>query len=89
MGDHGKYVLSLHVKGSLKLGGPFLDDSGGALVLEVENEAEAKAAVASDPAVVARVFVGELHPWRLVDWEKRSGSTSQAAEQGDEAVEAR
>jgi len=69
LGEHGKYVGSLHAKGLLKLGGPFLDDSGGALVLEVENEAEAKAVVARDPAVVARVFVGELHPWRLVDWE--------------------
>jgi uncharacterized protein YciI len=64
-------MQSLYGKGSLKFAGPFLDDMGGAVVLEADNETEAKAVVASDPAVVGGVFVPEIHPWRLVDWERR------------------
>ena len=26
--------------------------------------------VAADPAVVSGVFVADVHPWRLVDWER-------------------
>lgn len=70
--EHGRYVLSLHTKGALKLGGGFLDDTGGAMVFEAESEEEAAAVVAADPAVISKVFVGELHPWRLVDWEQRA-----------------
>ncbi len=68
--QHGRYMLSLYVRGALKLAGPFLDDAGGAVVLEAENEVEAKAMVSLDPAVVSQVFVAEVHPWRLVDWER-------------------
>jgi uncharacterized protein YciI len=68
--DHGKYMVSLYAKGTLKLAGPFLDDTGGAMVLEAADEAEAKAVVAADPAVVGQVMVAEVHPGRLVEWEK-------------------
>ena len=68
--EHGKYMLDLYSKGTLKFAGPFLDDTGGAVVFEAPGEAEAKAIVANDPAVVTRVFAAELHPWRLVEWEK-------------------
>jgi len=68
--DHGRYVLSLYVKGSLKFAGPFSDDAGGALVFEAIDEPEAKAVVAADPAVASGIFVAELHPWKLVDWEQ-------------------
>lgn len=68
--EHGRYLLSLYATGSLKFAGPFLDDSGGAAAFEAADEAEAKAIVEKDPAVVSRVFVYELHPWRLVEWER-------------------
>lgn len=68
--EHGKYMLSLYVKGTLKFAGPLLDDAGGAVVFEAENDDEAKAIVAADPAVVSQVFVSELHPWKLVNWEQ-------------------
>ena len=70
LGEHGKYLLGLYAKGTLKFAGPFLDDTGGAVVLEASDEAEAKALVAADPAVMANVFQSEIHPWRLVDWER-------------------
>jgi uncharacterized protein len=68
--EHGKYMLSLFVKGSMKFAGPLTDDAGGAVVLNVADEAEAKAIVAADPAVKAGIFVHEIHPWGLVQWEK-------------------
>ena len=70
LGGHGKYLLGLYVKGVLKFAGPFLDNSGGAVVFEAANESEAKAVIAADPAVESHVFVGDLHPWRLTDWEQ-------------------
>jgi uncharacterized protein YciI len=68
--EHGKYMLSLYAKGAMKLAGPLTDDTGGAVVLEVSSEAEAKAIVADDPAVKAGIFVHQLHPWAPVPWEK-------------------
>jgi uncharacterized protein YciI len=68
--EHGKYLLGLFERGSMKLAGPFDDDTGGAVVLEAANLAEAKAMVAADPAVKARIFTHEIHPWTLVPWEK-------------------
>jgi len=68
--EHGRYMLSLYVKGSLKLAGPLGTDAGGAVMLEVADESEARAIVAEDPAVKSGIFVHEIHPWRVVQWEK-------------------
>jgi uncharacterized protein YciI len=68
--EHGKYMLSLYVKGSMKLAGPLTDNAGGAVVLEVADQSEAKAIVAEDPAVKSGIFVYEMHPWDLKQWDK-------------------
>lgn len=68
--EHGKYMLSLYKSGILKFAGGFRDNAGGAAAFEAENEDEAKAIVAADPAVMSKVFLYELHPWGLVDWER-------------------
>lgn len=68
--EHGKYMLSLYKSGILKFAGGFRDNAGGAAAFEAENEDEAKAIVAADPAVISKVFLYELHPWGLVDWEQ-------------------
>ena len=67
--EHGRYMIELYGKGTLKFAGPFLDDSGGAMVFEAASEADAKAIVAADPAVVNGIMIGDLRPWRIVDWE--------------------
>jgi uncharacterized protein YciI len=67
--EHGRYMVELYGKGTLKFAGPFLDDSGGAMVIEADGEAEAKALVAADPAVKGAIMVADVRPWRLVDWE--------------------
>lgn len=66
--EHGKYMLSLYIKGSMKLAGPLTDDAGGAVLLATANEAEAKAIVADDPAVKSGIFTYEMHPWKLQPW---------------------
>jgi uncharacterized protein YciI len=47
----------------MKLAGPFVDDAGGAVLLAVGDESEAKAIVAEDPAVKSGIFVYEMQPW--------------------------
>ena len=68
--EHGKYMLSLYVKGSMKLAGPLADNAGGAVLLEVADESEAKSIVTQDPAVKSGIFVYEMHPWELKPWDK-------------------
>jgi uncharacterized protein YciI len=68
--EHGKYMLSLYIKGSMRLAGPLTDNTGGAVLLEVSDEAEAKAIVVNDPAVKSGIFVYEMHPWKLQPWEE-------------------
>ena len=78
--EHGKYMLSLYIKGSMKLAGPLTDNAGGAVLLEVSNEAQAKAIVADDPAVKSGVFVYEMHPWKLQPWKKFAKKAKAAAQ---------
>jgi uncharacterized protein YciI len=78
--EHGKYMLSLYIKGSMKLAGPLTDNTGGAVLLAVANEAEAKALVTDDPAVRSGVFVYEMHPWKLQPWEEFAKKAKSAAE---------
>ena len=77
--EHGKYMLSLYMKGSMKLTGPLTDNTGGAVLLEVSNEAEAKTIVGKDPAVKSGVFVYEMHPWKLQPWEEFAKKAKAAA----------
>jgi uncharacterized protein YciI len=78
--EHGKYMLSLYINGSMKLAGPLTDNAGGAVLLEVSNEAEAKAIVTNDPAVKGGVFVFEMHPWKLQPWEDFAKKAKSAAQ---------
>ena len=77
--EHGKYMLSLYIKGSMKLAGPLTDNAGGAVLLEVSDEADAKAIVANDPAVKSGIFVYEMHPWKLEPWEEFAKKVKGAA----------
>ena len=78
--EHGKYMLSLYVKGSMQLAGPLTDNAGGAVLLEVSDEAEAKAIVENDPAVKSGVFVYEMHPWKLQPWDEFAKKAKAAAQ---------
>ena len=80
--EHGRYMRSLYVQGSVKLAGPLTDDAGGAVVLQVANESVAKAIVTEDPAVKSGVFVYEMHPWELKLRGDYSKKNKASAEQG-------
>lgn len=70
LGDHGKYLTGLYKNGDMKFAGPFTDNWGGGVVLSVADQAAAESIAQNDPAVLSGVFVWEVHPWDLVQWEK-------------------
>jgi uncharacterized protein YciI len=78
--EHGKYMLGLYIKGSMRLAGPLSDDAGGAVLLEVSDEAEAKAIVTNDPAVKSGIFVYEMHPWKLQPWDELAKKAKDAGQ---------
>lgn len=64
--EHLAYVKGLAARGTLRLGGPFTDDSGGLIVVDAANVADAQALLEADPAVRDRVMTAEAHPWKLL-----------------------
>ena len=68
--EHGRYILSLYRQRIVRLAGGFGDDSGGAALIESESREQAVAIADADPAVIAGVFVYQLIPWKLVDWDR-------------------
>ena len=79
--EYGKYMLSLYIKGSMKLAGPLTDNAGGAVLLVVADQSEAKAIVAEDPAVKSGIFVYEMHPWKLQPWDEFAKKAKDATNQ--------
>jgi uncharacterized protein len=84
--EHGKYMLSLYIKGSMRLAGPLTDNAGGAVLLEVSDDAEAKAIVTKDPAVKSGIFVYEMHPWKLQPWDEFAKKAKSAAQTSSPAA---
>ena len=80
--ENGKYMLSLYISGSMKLAGPLTDNAGGAVLLDVADESQAKAIIAKDPAVKSGIFVYELHPCELQPWDEYSKKRQSGAQQG-------
>lgn len=66
--EHGRYILSLHLQGKLRLAGGFPTD-GGAAAFEADSDATAQAIVAADPAVIAGVMECTLRRWNVQDWD--------------------
>ena len=62
---HGRYLKELMDKGLLQFAGPFLDDSGGLLLLKVADESEARRIAEHDPAVLEQILEPEIHPFRI------------------------
>lgn len=60
---HGGYMFGLQEEGTLLLGGPYLDDTGGLVLMLADDLDAAKEVLASDPAIEEGVFSGEVHPY--------------------------
>ena len=52
LGNHGRYLQAQMTKGTLRLAGRFLDDSGGLILYNGRDEAEVRAIAEHDPGVV-------------------------------------
>ena len=64
---HYDYLVSLRDAGKLVVAGPSVvrGDTIGIGVLDVDDEAEAQAVVAADPAVAGAVMTAEIRPMRI------------------------
>ncbi len=62
---HYEYLQGLLAENKLLLAGLALDDYAGIVVIQTESQQEAELVMVSDPAVKARVFLAELHPFRV------------------------
>ena len=75
VGQHVQHFLKLHEQGKLELGGPFLiQDAGGMMVATNDvSQAELEEFAASDPAVQAGLLIYEIRPWlTAMEHESRS-----------------
>jgi uncharacterized protein len=64
--EHGRYLNQQMLKGTLQLAGPFLDDSGGLIVFNAKDEAEARAIEEHDPGVMSQILeIESVHPFRI------------------------
>lgn len=70
LADHFRYMLDLYEQGTLKQAGPFIDNSGGAMIVEAADAAAVQALLAIDPAVTGNKMIPEVRPWRLESWDK-------------------
>jgi uncharacterized protein YciI len=67
LGAHFAYLQRLRDEGRLIVAGPSVagEDTFGLVVLSIEDEREARAAMEADPAVTGGVMTAELRPLRL------------------------
>ena len=63
--EHVQHYLKLHEQGKLELGGPFLSqDAGGMMVATKDvSQEELEAFAAVDPAVQSGLLLYEIRPW--------------------------
>ena len=64
---HREYVREALAQGILVAGGPFMDHTGGLIILEVENLEEAQRFADNDPAVIEEKFEAAIYPWEPLE----------------------
>jgi uncharacterized protein YciI len=66
MGEHFQYLKRLLADGQLIIAGPMLVEGGfGIAVFEAEDDVQAQALAANDPAVLGGLIRPEVHPFRV------------------------
>jgi uncharacterized protein YciI len=60
---HVGYMKPIFEAGKIVLGGPFLDNSGGMMILDVATVEEATAIAGADPTVKAGLLIVTVRPW--------------------------
>src|SRR5690242_10179854 len=61
--DHVQYMASFMEGERLVIGGPFLDNSGGMMVLRADSQEEAETVANADPSVQAGLLKVHVRPW--------------------------
>ncbi len=64
--EHVAYMAGFEQEGVLVMGGPFLDDSGGMMVMQAESLEVAQTLAEADPAVQSNLLNVEVKPWMVV-----------------------
>lgn len=62
---HGAYLEELHARGVVRFAGRCYDGPLGIVVLECEDEAEARRVMEADPSVAGGLQEAELYPFRI------------------------
>ncbi len=63
--EHAAYMETLLKQGTLIMGGPFIDGSGGMAILRTNDLVEAEEIVDNDPAVNAGTLSAKLRQWQV------------------------
>ena len=64
--EHVKYLLGLHERGKVVMGGPFANEPSALVVLDVTGRDEAQRLIDGDPAVVDKVLTAKICKWNRV-----------------------
>ena len=62
--EHGQWLEDLYAEGRLRFAGRCYDGPFGLIVVDAENEQEARALMESDPSIRAGVQTAELYPFK-------------------------
>ncbi len=63
---HAQYMQKLLENGTLEMGGPFSDSTGGMAIVNVASADEAQKILANDPSITMGIFTAALRPWYVV-----------------------
>ena len=63
---HVDYLLGMHEQGTLIMGGPLKDGSGGLVIFEAGNVGEVEEILSSDPAIVDGILVASIKEWSRI-----------------------
>jgi uncharacterized protein len=61
--DHVNYMAGFMENNMLAIGGPFLDNTGGMMVLKADSQEEAESIANADPSVHAGLLKVTVKPW--------------------------
>jgi uncharacterized protein YciI len=62
--DHLAHLLRHGAEGRMTMGGPFLDNTGGLVIVVAESAEVPEQIVREDPGIVAGILKASIHKWK-------------------------